>query len=256
MKASLKIAAKHTGDGLDLQQERRSFGELLGSVPGTQNRDVTWEGASFQEANEETQRVHLETLVNIRKQTFDSRDDVLTVRMFFANAIEMTRIDQTSSQEGINIDGRMNLSCSICAGMLPMMTPRLNQVPSQLRSLPYRLRSSFMPLTKALPGAQMSAKGFTAWGTQPPTVVCLIKIFDEIAQEHGRAIGKRLYQLCAISMRRSQGGAAYAGPCGVLTTRRDPTVARNVDTRGLHQQSPKQRIGHDAKETTLFLCYL
>jgi hypothetical protein len=32
-----------------------------------------------------------------------------------------------------------------------MMTPRLNQVPSQLRSLPYRPRSSFIPLTKALP---------------------------------------------------------------------------------------------------------
>jgi hypothetical protein len=71
--------------------------------------------------------------------------------MFFANAMEMTSADHAISQDGINIDGRIQRSCNICAGTLPMMTPKLNQVPSQLRSLPYRPRSSFIPLTKALP---------------------------------------------------------------------------------------------------------
>jgi hypothetical protein len=78
--------------------------------------------------------------------------------MFFANAIEMTKADHMISQDGIKIDGRMKRSWSIWAGTLPMMTPRLNQVPSQLRSLPYKLRSSFIPLTKALPGEMNLAK--------------------------------------------------------------------------------------------------
>lgn len=86
--------------------------------------------------------------------------------MFFANAIEMTRTDQMISQEGIKTDGRMKRSCSICAGILPMMTPKLNQVPSQLRSLPYRPRSSFIPLTNALPVYTL-VEDITTWLDYP-----------------------------------------------------------------------------------------
>jgi hypothetical protein len=52
---------------------------------------------------------------------------LLTVRMFFANAIEMTSADHAISQDGIKIDGRMKRSCNICAGTLPIMTPKLNR---------------------------------------------------------------------------------------------------------------------------------
>jgi hypothetical protein len=50
--------------------------------------------------------------------------------------------------------------------MLPMMTPKLNQVPSQLRSLPYRPRSSFIPLTNALPVYTL-VEDITTWLDYP-----------------------------------------------------------------------------------------
>lgn len=56
-----------------------------------------------------------------------------------------------SSQHGIRIDGRMNVSCVICAGTLPTIIPRLNQVFIQFLSFPYRLKSSCIPETNALP---------------------------------------------------------------------------------------------------------
>jgi hypothetical protein len=61
------------------------------------------------------------------------------------------------------------------------------------------------------------------------TVICLIEILDKVTKNDCRAGDKHLYQFCA--------DATAAG--NVLTTRRDPNVARNGGIRGLHQQSPR-----------------
>lgn len=82
--------------------------------------------------------------------------------MFFANAMPMTRRDQMISHEGMRMDDRMKLSCDICAGTLHTMMPRLNHVFSQLRSLPYRLRSACIPLMKALPVCAYQFHSFQA----------------------------------------------------------------------------------------------
>lgn len=62
-----------------------------------------------------------------------------------------------------------------------MITPKLNQVPSQLRSLPYRPRSSFIPLTKALPWMHLSAKCFPRTD-ELLTVIRLVEILDEVSE--------------------------------------------------------------------------
>lgn len=56
--------------------------------------------------------------------------------MLLVKPMPMVKHDHDNSHMGMRIEGRMNLSCVIWAGMLPTMMPRANQVLSQLRSLP------------------------------------------------------------------------------------------------------------------------
>lgn len=74
-----------------------------------------------------------------------------------------------------------------------MITPKLNQVPSQLRSLPYRPRSSFIPLTKALPWMHLSANCFPRTD-ELLTVIRLVEVLDEVTQNHRRAETEQLCQ--------------------------------------------------------------